>query len=87
MYNAIYFHTRREALCCPFVETAAGVSYGEEQTFTTTGTAGVDNVAVNAESAVVVGYYDLNGHRYDSPKRGFNIVIYGDGTTGKLVIR
>lgn len=74
-------------ICRAFVETAAGVSYGEEQTFTTTGTAGVDNVAVNAESAVVVGYYDLNGHRYDSPKRGFNIVIYGDGTTGKLVIR
>lgn len=74
-------------ICRAFVETDAGMSYGEEQTFTTTGTAGVDNVSLNVESPVIVGYYDLNGRRYDSAQRGFNIVIYSDGTTSKLVIR
>lgn len=72
-----------------FVETAAGYTYGEEQSFTTTGSAGIGYIEVDAPDAEaeIVGYYDLMGRRYDEPQKGFNIVVYSDGTSRKEIIK
>lgn len=32
-------------------------------------------------------YYDINGRRYAEAQRGFNIVVYPDGTTEKVVVK
>lgn len=70
-----------------FVTTSAGTKYGEEQTFTTPyDPSGVGSV-VSDETRTIVGYYDINGLRYDDPQTGFNIVVYSDGTTEKLLIK
>ena len=37
------------------------------------------------EVVTVVGYFDLAGRRYDKPQRGFNIVVYSNGTTKKML--
>lgn len=70
-----------------FVETAAGYTYGEEQPFTTTGSAGVDDIEEDVTAAEIVGYYDLTGRRYDTPQKGFNIVVYSDGSSRKEFVR
>lgn len=70
-----------------FVTTSAGTKYGEEQTFTTPyDPSGVGSV-VSDETRTVVGYYDINGLRYDDPQPGFNIVVYSDGTTEKQLVK
>lgn len=77
--------------CCrAFVRTAAGTTYGEEQTFTTqdgpTGIGGIDN-AGTTETPIVMGYYDLSGRLSSTPHRGVNIVRYSDGTTRKVIMK
>ena len=68
-----------------FVETDAGHTYGEEHSFTTEeGQAGI-GVIGDDEVVTVVGYFDLAGRRYDKPQRGFNIVVYSNGTTKKML--
>lgn len=70
-----------------FVTTSAGTKYGEEQTFTTPyDPSGVGSV-VSDETRTIVGYYDINGLRYDDPQPGFNIVVYSDGTTEKQLVK
>ncbi len=70
-----------------FVTTSAGTKYGEEQTFTTPNDpSGAESVVVDNDRTVV-GYYDINGRRYEEPQHGFNIVVYSDGTTEKVVVR
>lgn len=70
-----------------FVTTSAGTKYGEEQTFTTPNDpSGAETVVVD-NARTVVGYYDINGRRYAEAQRGFNIVVYSDGTTEKVVVK
>ena len=76
--------------CCrAFVRTAAGTTYGEEQTFTTqedpTGIGYINTGA--AEAPTVTGYYDLSGRLSSTPHRGVNIVRYSDGTTRKVIMK
>ena len=70
--------------CRAYVETAKGVKYGEEQTFTTSGSESVGGIADEGE-VTIVGYYDLYGHRYNEPQHGFNIVLYSNGRTRKII--
>lgn len=71
-----------------YVKTAAGTTYGEEQEFTTTeGESGVEGIAADACEVEIVGYFDLNGRRYDAPKKGFNIILYSDGKAEKRMIK
>lgn len=70
-----------------YVETAAGYAYGEEQTFTTSGSAGIGYIEADGTEAEIVGYYDLTGRRYDAPQKGFNIVVYSDGSSRKEFVR
>ncbi len=51
----------------------------------TTGTAGIGDVAADAASVTVFGYYNAQGARSATPWRGLNIVVYSDGTTRKLI--
>ena len=51
----------------------------------TTGVAAVADILDGA--AAVVGYYNLNGEWNTTPWRGVNIVVYTDGTTGKMIRR
>jgi len=74
-------------VCRAFVKTSAGYTYGEEQSFTTSGVVGIGDITVNTEPATVVGYYNLQGMRFDTPQRGLNIVVYSDGTTRKMIMR
>lgn len=75
-------------VCRAFVVTAGGTTYGEEQTFTTKGSAtGIDNAVAEQKEAEITGYYNLSGHRIDSPCKGVNIIRYSDGSARKVVIK
>ena len=67
-----------------YVQTIAGITYGEEHTFTTAGTVGMDEFTDEA-APEPVGYFDLCGRRYDVPQQGLNIVVYSDGTSRKFI--
>lgn len=70
-----------------YVETETGYTYGEEQGFTTQGSAGISAVESEVEAAVVVGYCNLMGLRSDEPFEGVNIVLYSDGSSRKMMMR
>ncbi len=71
-----------------FVKTSAGKTYGEEQTFTTSGLpSGIAEAGTAVTAAAVEGYYDLNGRKWGVPQRGINIIRYTDGTTRKVIVR
>ena len=48
---------------------------------------GVGNVAVDADKATPVAYYNVTGQRSDRPFHGLNIVVYSDGHTEKMTIK
>lgn len=68
-----------------FVQTSAGYTYGEPQTFVID-YAGVGDITVDKVEPEIVGYYDINGRSYSAPQPGFNIVVYSDGSTKKLMV-
>lgn len=72
-----------------FVTTSAGTKYGEEQTFTTISNPAGIAVTIVDKSAnkTVIGYYDMNGNRYNAPQKGFNIILYSDGSSNKIFVR
>lgn len=75
-------------ICRAFVKTVAGITYGEEQTFSTeSDPSGIGSVTVDGSDIVIVGYYDINGRRYDVPQRGLNIVVYSNGKAEKLIVK
>ncbi len=75
--------------CRAFVKTASNTIYGEEQTFTTAApTSGIyDIITDETANPTVVGYYTINGQRFDAPQKGLNIVKYSDGSVKKMIIR
>ncbi len=42
---------------------------------------------LKAEDAEIVGYYDVKGVRYDKPQKGFNVILYSDGTRRKVYVK
>lgn len=60
---------------------------GSEETFTIPGESGIDDVLGDAEAPIIIGYYNLQGHRSDRPFPGLNIVVYSNGRTEKRIIR
>ena len=70
-----------------FVKTSSGTTYGEEQTFTTTNMSGIESVITGSLEREIIGYYDLQGHRYNEPQKGFNIIIYSDGSSQKIYFK
>lgn len=70
-----------------FVKTASGITYGEEMTFDTPGSAGIEETIAETTEVVITGYYNLQGVKSDRPFSGLNIVSYSDGTTKKVIYR
>ncbi len=71
-----------------FVTTVAGVTYGEEQTFTTPAdAAGIIGIDPDMSEPEVTGYYDLNGRRHEEPFSGLNIIRYSDGSARKVFFK
>lgn len=71
-----------------FVTTVAGVTYGEEQTFTTPAdAAGIIGIDSGMSEPEVTGYYDLNGRRHEEPFSGLNIIRYSDGSARKVFFK
>lgn len=70
-----------------FVTTASGTIYGEEMTFTTEVSSGIEAAPVDDVPVTITGYYDLNGMKSDKPRRGVNIVRYSDGSTRKVMVK
>ncbi len=70
-----------------YVETASGFTYGDEQSFETPELSGVDDVTTEAASVEPVGYFDLSGRRYNTPRKGLNIVLFSDGSSRKMFVR
>lgn len=73
-----------------YVTTTAGETfYGEEMTFATKADpTGIDDLyseTTSQSSATICGYYDLNGHRVQSPQHGIYIIRFSDGTSRKMV--
>ena len=70
-----------------FAKTANGIFYGSEKEFTTSNDPlGIEDVEVD-DNAVEVARYDIHGRLLSKPARGFNIVIYSDGTTRKEIVK
>lgn len=71
-----------------FVKTAMGMTYGEEEMFTTdNSTTGIDDVEAAATEPAVIGYYDLNGRKINEAGKGITIIRYSDGTVRKVARR
>lgn len=66
-----------------FAETAQGTVYGDEIQFTTEVFNGIE--APDTSAAVPVAWFDASGRRFNAPQPGFNIVLYSDGTTAKVL--
>ncbi len=69
-----------------FVETSNGYYYGDEYTFSI-GSSGIEDVLSENTENIIIGYYNLNGVRFDVPQKGFNVVLYKDGRCKKILIR
>lgn len=73
--------------CRAFVKTAAGIKYGEEQTFMTEmDVTGIDEAEVQIAPSIV-GYYDLNGRESSGLRSGINIIKYSDGSVRKVMVK
>lgn len=72
-----------------FVKTASGYTYGEEQQFVTGdfNVSAIDEISADEADKEVVGYYNLTGLFSPRPYQGFNIVLYSDGSTRKMIIQ
>lgn len=55
-------------------------------TFTYDESSGINEITSDKKSEIV-GYYSISGYRTDVPQKGFNIVKYADGTSGKIFIK
>lgn len=59
--------------------------YGEEKIFNTTGSSHVNSITTDSQYKEPLYYIDINGCRHLDPIQGFNIVVYSDGTTAKII--
>jgi hypothetical protein len=51
-------------------------------------TSGINEVSVNTETAIIIGYYDILGRKLDGePTKGFYIIQYDNGKTKKIMKR
>lgn len=74
-------------ICRAFVRTGSGTTYGEEQSFTTGLTTGIDFIQTEAPAPTIVGYYDLSGRKLAGKQRGLVIVRYSDGSSRKMIVK
>lgn len=72
--------------CRAYVKTAAGIVYGENQSFTTDISSGISTVSGDA-GGVAVAIYDVSGRKADSLLKGINIVRYPDGSIRKINVK
>ncbi len=71
-----------------FVETEQGMTFGDEQSFTTDkDLSGIGSIINETPEKTILGYYNLMGVRSDRPYRGLNIIVYYDGSSKKLLLR
>lgn len=72
-----------------FVRCASGYTYGPEVTFTTQEASGIFDIPTDdsINEPEIIGFWDINGIRYDKPQKGFNIIRYSDGKVRKMIIR
>lgn len=70
-----------------FVKTARGYTYGEEMNFKTPGISSAQETMIDPSERIVSGYYNQYGLRFDTPQTGFNIIVYSDGSTRKVIIK
>ncbi len=75
--------------CCrAFVKTESGITYGEEQTFTTSvDVTGIGDVTMNKDDAKVTGIYDIYGRKHSMLQRGINIIHYSNGVSRKVYVK
>ena len=78
--NATYYYRA-------YVKTAKGTTYGEERSFLTPVAAGIESTVLDSPVRTVIGYYNLQGKKFDEPQKGMMIIRYSDGTTRKIVSR
>ena len=70
-----------------YIETSNGFYYGDEYNFSIE-LSGIEDIQSDEDfENTVLGYYNLNGTRFDNPQNGFNIILYKDGTSKKIIIR
>lgn len=69
-----------------YAKTAKGTTYGNELTFTTQNSSGIQSVPITG-GAVETARYDAAGRKVSSPVRGLNIVVMSDGSVRKEIVR
>jgi len=67
--------------------TSKGEFFSESKTFKTDASAGIENVDNDEAAPTIVGYYSIQGYKFDSPQRGLNIVVYSDGSAKKIYLK
>lgn len=70
-----------------FARTAQETYYGQEMSFTIIGGSGIENFYSETEEPQVVGYYNLNGNKFNEPQKGFNIVLFSNGVAKKIMVK
>jgi len=68
-----------------FAITSKGEFYSDNNTFKTDAFSGIHEIDIDETSPLIVGYYSIQGHRFEHPQKGLNIVIYSDGTAKKMI--
>ncbi len=71
-----------------FAVCGGKTTYGEEMSFKTVSSlAGIESISKDNNDIEIIAYYSLDGKRYSAPQRGFNIVVYSNGKTEKLIMK
>lgn len=70
-----------------FVETSSGTFFGEEQTFRTETTTGINAVTADMMYEEIECYYDIHGIRHAYPLPGLNFIRYTSGRIEKVYLR
>lgn len=72
-----------------YVKTATTEHFGSIQNFKTKASSGIQEINDDAcyEDKTIIGYYSLQGTRFNKPINGYNIVLFSDGSTRKILIK
>ena len=74
-------------VCRAFVKTDTSTKLGEEISFITqTGTTEIEDIEIESLEPFIIGYYNINGYRFNTPQKGMNIIKYSDGSVKKIIV-
>lgn len=71
---------------CTFAKVNDKYFRGKEISFTTKGESIIPEIDTDSQPIEVIGYYDIHGIKHNNLQKGFNIILYSNGSTKKIYI-